>query len=365
MTGRNAGGEAGRITDVAAAVAACALAAGVLAGCTQEVRVFDSPLPRLSSSESSAPEDPAGGRETSDGAPVDAPDDVGDAAALTVPAPLRVDPAGYGFDAAAAIRHAATIASYGPRQGGSTGERKAADYVAGELERLGLEPAYQEFALPGGGTSVNVIDTVSGRDDSRRFLAGGHLDSKPPSPGANDNASGCGVLLEVARVLTVNPPPVTVELVFWGTEEFLPQGVDSHHLGSRHHAEGLTEAERDRLVGALSVDMVGVGTTFHVRTMERGPQSLRRLLLSHANTAGTRMIFLKDRGRTGWSDHEPYELRGIPAAWIEWRDDPHYHTPRDTADRLSRRRMQVTGEFVVSFIHRLDTGRMRALDKGR
>ncbi len=296
---------------------------------------------------------------------VEAADDSATTSPLDLPAPLKADPAGYGFDPAAAIRHAGAIAAFGPRPGGSVAERQAAQYVTARLRQLGYTPQTQEFALPNGLSSVNVIALAPGRDGTRRLLLGAHLDSKPPSPGANDNASGCGLLLELARILVNHPPPVDVELVFWGCEEFLPQGVDSHHLGSRHHAKGLSDDERARLVGAVSIDMVGVGSQFHVRTMERGPQSLRRMLLLDARADGVGLSFLKDRGRTGWSDHEPYELRGIPAVWLQWQKDPNYHTVRDTADRLQVRPMRTTGELLLRFIHGLDEARIDALDNGR
>ncbi len=244
-------------------------------------------------------------------------------------------------------------------------ERRAADYVAARLRELGYEPRLDEFALPNGLTSINVVAVAAGEDGSRSLLLGAHLDSKPPSPGANDNASGCGLLLELARVLAKNPPPIDVEMVFWGCEEFLPQGTDSHHLGSRHHAGELSDAGRDKLVGAVSIDMVGVGSTFRVRTMERGPQSLRRMMLLDARAARVELSFLKDRGRTGSIDHEPYELRGIPAVWLQWRKDLDYHTVRDTAGRLETRPMRATGEFVIGFIYRLDAARIQALDGGR
>lgn len=296
---------------------------------------------------------------------VEVSDESASASTLDRPAPLKPDPAGYGFDPDTAIRHAGAIAAFGPRPGGSVAERKAAEYVAARLKQLGYTPQTQEFALPNGLSSVNVIAVAPGRDGTRRLLLGAHLDSKPPSPGANDNASGCGLLLELARILADNPPPVDVELVFWGCEEFLPEGVDSHHLGSRFHAKALSDSERARLVGVMSIDMVGVGSRFHVRTMERGPQSLRSMLLRDARADGVALSFLKDRGRTGWSDHEPYELRGIPAVWLQWQEDPNYHTARDTADRLRVRPIRTTGAFLLRFIYTLDEARIRKLDTGR
>ncbi|MDZ4170472.1 MAG: M28 family peptidase [Coriobacteriia bacterium] len=335
---------------------ACAVMAALVvllaaSGCTRTPVTYE---PRLAAS----PPSKLGGT-------VPSQDSSRQAAALMRLAPRAEDPAGYGFDPIAALRHATAIAAFGPRPGGSPAERQAAEYIAARLRELGYEPRLQEFALPSGLTSVNVIAVALGRDESRRFLIGGHIDTKPPSPGANDNASGCGVVLETARILAKNPPPVSVEMVFWGTEEFIPEGTDSHHLGSRHHLKTLTGQQRDQLVGAVSVDMVGVGSSFHVRTMERGPQSLRDMMLRDARARGTNLTFLKDLGRTGWSDHEPYELHGVPAVWLQWQKDPNYHTVRDAAGMLRAAPVRTTGEFLVGFIYRLDEERIARLDADR
>jgi len=267
------------------------------------------------------------------------------------------------FDTRAAIRHAEAITAFGVRPGGSTAERKAAEYVATQLRQMGYEPVLDEFELPGGATSVNVIARAPGDPGGTTLILGAHTDTKPPSPGANDNASGCGVLLEMARMLKSQPAAADVEFVFWGAEEFLPRGTDTHHQGSRHHAAGLSPAQRARIAGVISVDMVGTGTRFHARTMLRGPQSLSDAVLAEAKRNKIAMSFLKDPGRTGWSDHEPYELLGIPAVWLQWLADPTYHTARDTADRLTPRTMDATGRLLTNVVYGLDTEQLEELAK--
>jgi hypothetical protein len=277
--------------------------------------------------------------------------------------PLRFDAGGLGYDPQAALNHATAIAAFGVRVGGSPQERQAAEYVAARLRDCGLTPSFDEFRLPNGRRSVNVSVVISGANDDRRVLLGSHLDSKPPSPGANDTASGCGVLLEFARILAKNPPPVTTEIIFWGTEEFIDVGRDHHHQGSRHDEDSMTPAQRKRLAAVLSIDMVGVGTRFHVRTMGRGPQTLRQMLLSDARKQHVSLTYLHDPGPTGWSDHEPYERAGIPAVWLEWQPDSAYHMAGDTAARLQIRPMRITGDFVLDWLFSLDDSRIAKLDK--
>ncbi len=282
---------------------------------------------------------------------------------LLVPAPLaRTAAAGSRFDASRALAHAAAIASLGPRPGGSGAERRAADYIEAELRKMGFEPVVEDVPLPNGTMSRNVIATLPGASSRRVVVLGAHFDTKPGSPGANDNASGVGVVLELARQLRANPPAGTIRFVFFGSEEFLA-GVkgDAHHQGSRHDAASLSAAERANTAAVISVDMVGYGTDFHARTMLRGPQLASDALRDYAKSQGIRLGFEKDLGRTGWSDHEPYELLGIPAVWLQWHEDPTYHTPRDVAGHLRRRPVDVTGRLLLGYLESLDAAALERL----
>lgn len=259
------------------------------------------------------------------------------------------------FDADRALAEAAKVTSFGVREAGSPAEGQAAAYVARRLEDLGYQPEVRTFSLPNGKTSRNVVASVDGCATSSTLILGAHIDSIPPSPGANDNGTGVGVLLEMARLLKKNPPAGRVEFVFFGAEEIVDESnPDGHHFGSRTHARGLTGKQREQTAGMISVDMVGYGSRFYVQNMRRGPQSVADLLLREARRAGIRLGFKKDLGRTGWSDHEAYELLGIPAAWLHWQDDPLYHTPGDTADRLQRGPVEQTGRLVLRTVRELD-----------
>ncbi len=93
----------------------------------------------------------------------------------------------------------------------------------------------------------------------------------------------------------------------------------------------------------VSVDMVGYGSTFNVRSLGTGPQTAVTSLRQRAWYVGQALPYLKDFGRYGWSDHEGFERAGIPAAWLEWREDPVYHTARDTAPHVQPSRVRSTG----------------------
>jgi hypothetical protein len=259
------------------------------------------------------------------------------------------------FDAVRALSDAREITSFGVRPGGSSAEASAAAYIERRLQQMGYETTVETFALPNGRTSRNVSARRAGFASRRSVVLGAHFDTKPPSPGGNDNASGCGVVLELARLLADNPAAGEVRFVFFGTEEFLVDAPgDNHHLGSRYDAAELSRAQVDNTAAMISVDMVGYGSKFHVRTMRRGEQTLADDLLAEARRTGVGLTFEQDRGPTGWSDHEPYELRGIPAAWLQWQDDPAYHTPADDADHIAATPMRVTGDFLLAWLRGLD-----------
>lgn len=280
---------------------------------------------------------------------------------LAEPARRRADDSAFAFDAGRAIAHATALAALGVRQSGSAEERRGADYIASQLRSMGYGPEFQDYSLPNGKRGVNVIARAPGSTGEYTIIVGGHMDTKPPSPGANDNASGCGVALELARQLSEQPAAADVEFIFWGAEEMLPQGTDSHHLGSRYHESTLTADQRRRLAAVFSIDMVGVGSRFELRTMKRGPQMLRDLVLAEARTAGISLSYRPDKSRTGLSDHEPYERAGLPAVCLSWENDTEYHTANDTAGRLQIRPVDTTGRLMLRLLYGLDSSRLAKL----
>jgi Zn-dependent M28 family amino/carboxypeptidase len=250
------------------------------------------------------------------------------------------------------MQHVASLQALGVRARGSDAERSAAEYIRLQLSAMGYEPRVEEFPLTEGTRSSNVIATASGADP-RVIVLGAHMDSKSPSPGANDNGTGCALLLELARAFRDRPHAPTIEFVFFGAEESRGDPED-HHVGSAFRVESLSPAEKARIAGMISVDMIGVGTRFHARTMGLAPSTMSDAVLAEARRQDIRMSYLADPGRSGWSDHGPFELAGIPAVWIEWRDDTAYHTAQDTSARLNRAHLQQAGELLGGLLGRLD-----------
>lgn len=259
-----------------------------------------------------------------------------------------------GFDVQQAISHVSYLAdSIGPRVEGSLEEARAAQYLEEKLREYGYSPAEQAVPLPLlGQTSKNVVATLpGGQRPQNKIVIGAHIDTRNkngPCPGANDNATGCAVVLELARILNLNRRTVpSIDFVFFAGEEITPGGSSSdHHYGSSVYVENLG-AGTSAIAGMISVDMVGFGPDFVARSMLIAPRTMTDLVLETGSSMG--LIFLQDTASTGMSDHEPFEKAGIPSVWVEWRDDPGIHGPQDNFAHVDASKVRQTGELLQRF----------------
>ncbi|MGH3012926.1 MAG: M28 family metallopeptidase, partial [Gaiellaceae bacterium] len=144
---------------------------------------------------------------------------------------------------------------------------------------------------------------------------------------ANDNGSGVGLMLALAESFRDDRGVLVAAL---GAEERRETGA-GYHLGSRRLTRSLTANQKEGVRFAVSVDMVGVGTTLNVRGLESSPNRSSRTLLRAADALGVRASYLRD---TGQSDHDELTRGGVPAAWLEWRWDVCWHQPCDRTHRL-------------------------------
>jgi hypothetical protein len=164
-----------------------------------------------------------------------------------------------------------------------------------------------------------------------------HTDSVPNGPGANDNASGVGVLVALAPRLAGLHPWCDVWLVATGAEERVYTGSPDH-LGARALARGVRrDGLRKRLRWALSVDEVGRGKGFWLRSPVSGKR--RRVegeLLKASRRAGVGVRWRRDSG-SGNSDHREFQQRGMRGAVLEVAGgDRCHHEACDRAGRLNR-----------------------------
>jgi aminopeptidase YwaD len=243
-----------------------------------------------------------------------------------------------------AHRFAVAVARAGPRPAASVRERRAQLRLRDRFANADLTVRVQRFGTPRG-RSRNVIGVWDGRGRCLRVLMA-HADTVPPSPGAEDNASGLGLLAGLAPRLRVLAPRCDVWLVATGAEERIHTGSPDH-LG----ALALTRiVPRRRLRYALSRNEVGRGAAFRLRSPAARPRRrVERELLAAARTVRVPVDWLRDAG-SGNSDHREFELAGLPAVKLGGLDNPCRHSACDTVDRLDRRafaRVQRVVEHVL------------------
>jgi hypothetical protein len=257
------------------------------------------------------------------------------AALLPAASPARTDQAG--MRAKQTVR---ALAVLGPRVAGSSTELRAAHVVRSRFARLGLTPVVQRFPLPRGGFSRNLVFRTPG---PLRAIVVAHLDGVSAGPAANDNGSGVGALVEVARELGPAPGVLYAAL---GAEERVMTG-SKLHLGSARLLRSLSSAERKGVRVALSLDMVAYGPELNVRGLEPVPNRSARLALAAARRVGAHAVYLRDRGQ---SDHEELTRGGVPAAWIEWRWDFCWHSACDRVGRLDTGKLSVAIRLAVAAV---------------
>ncbi len=251
------------------------------------------------------------------------------------------------FDTSRALDHISSLSSgIGPRKAGTVNESRARDYIKTQFQSMGYEVRTESFSLPNGATSENVIATKTGTS-AGRLVIGAHYDSKSNAPGANDNASGVAVILELARILKDVQAKPTIDFVAFGAEEIVDSNPDHHHFGSRHYVSSLSDADKGQISGMISVDMVGVGSSFYVGCMEIQPRVIADGLIAAASSVDYQAAYFKSEA---WSDHEAFERAGIPTAWMEWRTDPNHHSPNDTFDKISPYNIEATGRTLLEFV---------------
>ncbi|HXX92519.1 MAG TPA: M28 family peptidase, partial [Planctomycetota bacterium] len=139
------------------------------------------------------------------------------------------------------------------REAGSDGEKKAAEYIEAQLRKMGIPVQVQEFDAHAGIRVRNVIGVIRGSSEEAVVL-GAHYDHLGEikgeiHPGADDNASGTAVLLEVAGRLARTPPRRTVVLAAFSGEEF---GA----FGSRYYVNHPV-VSLEKTVAMVNMDMVG------------------------------------------------------------------------------------------------------------
>ena len=278
------------------------------------------------------------------------------------------------FDGSRALGHVKALVALGPRPPGSDAIEKARLYIEKEIRSMGLEPKRDPFealtpdpALPKVGMA-NLTADIPGKSD-RLVIIGGHYDTKIMKGmtfvGANDGGSSAAILLELGRVLSASKPYFTVRLAFFDGEEAIVDWSSSDGLyGSKHMAARLRAAGEDKRVAAMIlVDMVGDRLLRIPRERLSTPWLVDHVWRT-AQRLGYGDVFV-DVLQAVEDDHVPFRQIGIAAADLidfeygpDWGSNAYWHTPEDTADKLSDISLEIVGRTVAESVRTLvDQGR--------
>lgn len=248
----------------------------------------------------------------------------------------------------------------------TTAERsRTRSYIISELRKLGWTPKLEKFA-----NGVNIFTERQGTDKtSGAILVAAHYDTVALSPGADDNASGIAVILEIARVLGSYPTPRTLQLAFFDQEE---EGL----LGSTAFVSQRKRLQNIR--GAIVMDMVGyacytagcqqyptglpvtppsnqgdflvvIGDTEHLPLLnafqKSQPDNLPKVLTLPIPLKG---LLTPDTLR---SDHAPFWYQGVGAVLVTDTANlrtPHYHQPSDVPANIERSFFTGSAQIIVN-----------------
>lgn len=192
----------------------------------------------------------------------------------------------------------------------------------------------------------NVPGTTPG---AGTIVVMGHRDTTHVSPGANDNASGMAVMMEIACALRKNPVPMDFVSLFTTVEE-------GGGLGIAQVAKRLKESWTPP-VFVIDLDMLSVGSRLLV---VQGDQELRtsprinRVLMESARTLG---YYLGEYEiPMGLADAGPLIREGIEATWLFMPDDPWFHTSDDTIERVDPNDLKAAADIVARAVVMLSQG---------
>jgi hypothetical protein len=260
---------------------------------------------------------------------------------------------------------------------GTPGNDEAATIIADDLAAAGWNVTwdrwngtYRCLATP----MHNVVAERAGTS-GKVVILGAHYDTRPiaesdpdpanrtqPIPGANDGASGVAVLLELARVLP--PTADAVRLVFFDAEDGgdMGDGCTDWLLGSRHHAENMTLAQRQATKAMVLVDLVGdpgLRLPRELSTHVTAGRAVQDRIYAIANGLGHAEFINETRPGQTFSitdDHTPFIEESIPAvdiihlvagrnAFPEW-----HHTRHDDLAHVSARSLEAVGGTLVQWL---------------
>lgn len=273
------------------------------------------------------------------------------------------------FDGARAFAGIESQVGFGPRVPGTAGHRACAEYLTERLSSLADSAWNDRWDYPNASGDtlelVNICVSFS-PEAGRRILLCAHWDTRPvaehdpdpdqrglPIPGANDGASGVAVLLELARIFSLERPQAGVDIVLFDCEDYgdFYAGQDVL-VGSGRFAE---KNRHYRPELGILLDMVGDRNArfpYEGNSWASLPQHCQ-LVWETAESLGYGRIFVKQVGTGVLDDHIPLLKSGIRCIDIVQMGLPYWHTLQDTPDKCSPSTLEAVGRTLAAVVYGL------------
>ncbi|MCD6090290.1 MAG: M28 family peptidase [Bacteroidales bacterium] len=289
------------------------------------------------------------------------------------------------FNGDSAFAYVAAQTVLGPRVPNTKAHKRGADYLIEKLKQYADTVVVQEFqAWAFDGTLLNgknIVGSFNTEKKKRVFLSS-HWDSRPfadhdpdeanhhtPIDGANDGASGVGVLIEMARLMQIERPEIGVDIILfdledYGTPEFATRTSNSEEtwgLGSQYWALNPHVLDYTAQYGIL-LDMVGAKDAVFRRenfSIKYAPQIVKKVWKIAAN-AGYGDYFLMENGFSVLDDHYFINRNAnIPTIDIiqhnsnsEFGFYEHWHTLKDNLENIDKETLKAVGQVVTEVVYR-------------
>ena len=212
----------------------------------------------------------------------------------------------------------------------------AEEWLKAQIITMGYEYMAQPFTMTSadGVTPCygeNLIFSKQGASD-RVIVVGVHYDCVEQTFGTDDNASGVGVLLELASIYSTKESPYTIRFILFSAEE---PGC----LGSQYYVDNLSQEERDRIACMINIDTIAAGDNMYLYggTVDDSGSIVQDWAVYQAQSAadllGLDMSFHPDVNdsfptptKATASDQMPFANVGIPYIYCEasnWNGEPY------------------------------------------
>ena len=281
-----------------------------------------------------------------------------------------------------AYQYIAQQVEFGPRVPNTKAHKACGEYLAQKLESYGAK-VYNQHAevIAYDGTILQARNIIGAYnpDAKKRVMLCAHWDTRPysdngeakyhrtPIDGANDGASGVGVLLEIARQLQQQAPTVGIDIVFFDAEDYgTPQFYEGSHksdtwcLGSQYWGR-IPHVSNYKAKYSILLDMVGGkdATFYYEGFSQRTAHNAMKKIWKMAHKLGHNRYFFKADGGEVTDDHVYVNrFRQIPCVdIIDFNPNDSngfnhtWHTQADNMDNIDRATLQAVGETVMHVIY--------------